>query len=337
MSSSFLLTSPYDTDDEAGLAWYLEQYADGPFAIARASQISLGLQNYGQALALILEPALINLMIKSGSDRVYNKIQIGVLGAGPQSRLQSIHWEVLEQMSLWPTLRDYASQVSIVRYATQDGTGVARRPEITTGSINVLIVSARPGNENDVTYRLVSRKIWSIVRSSEDLTSWIKIHFARPGRFSELEKILELKKKHFFSIVHFDGHGIVRRKDQTLVIQKELKMQSRLTINSAMLYFVSEDARSQKSKAKSPSAIADLLYRWGVENVVLNACNSANALQPPTSNLAQTFIQHGISRVVAMSYTVKTDTAAMFVESLYQELSFVIRASRRQFPNSGVS
>lgn len=144
VSSSFLLTSPYDTDYEAGLAWSLEQYADGPFAIARASQISLGLQNYGQALALILEPALINLMIKSGSDRVYNKIQIGVLGAGPQSRLQSIHWEVLEQMSLWPTLRDYASQVSIVRYATQDGTGVARRPEITTGSINVLIVSARP-------------------------------------------------------------------------------------------------------------------------------------------------------------------------------------------------
>jgi hypothetical protein len=223
VSSSFLLTSPYDTNDEAELTWYLEQYADDPFATARASQISSRLQDYGQALALILEPALINLMTKSGSDRVYNKIRIGVLGNGPQSRLQSIHWEILEQMSLWrPTIQDYASQVSIVRFVAQDGTGVALRPEITTRSINVLIVSARPVDiENDVPYRLVSRKIWSIVRSSEDLTSWINIYFARPGRFSELEKILELKKKHFFSIVHFDGHGIVRRKDQTLVFRTD--------------------------------------------------------------------------------------------------------------------
>jgi hypothetical protein len=49
-----------------------------------------------------------------------------------------------------------------------------------------------------------------------------------------------------------------------------------------MLHFASEDARSQKSKAKSASAIADLLYKWGVKNIVLNACNSASGLQPPT-------------------------------------------------------
>jgi hypothetical protein len=42
------------------------------------------------------------------------------VGAGPQSRLQCIHWETLEQMSLWPNLHVHAYQVSIVRLVTQE-------------------------------------------------------------------------------------------------------------------------------------------------------------------------------------------------------------------------
>jgi hypothetical protein len=58
-------------------------------------------------------------------------------------------------MSLWPTLHVHASQVSIVRLVTQDGTGVALIPEIATRSINVLLVSARSGDmDNDIPYDL---------------------------------------------------------------------------------------------------------------------------------------------------------------------------------------
>lgn len=69
-------------------------------------------------------------------------------------------------------------------------------------------------------------------------------------------------------------------------------------------------------------AIAHLLARYKVENVVLNACLSAYNRNGPATNLAHIFLKHGIRNVSAMWYYVHWQTAATYLETFYNELLF---------------
>ena len=214
-SPPFQLSSPFEAEKEEELVWYLERYADDPFAASRASLVSQSLGNYGRALSRVLEVHLLNLLSLISNNQSYETIRIGILGKGGISRLHSIHWEVLEDLTLWNTVSKLIQKLVIVRLVNpippiSDFTK-RQDPE----SLNVLVVSARPPEvPEDVPYRLVSRKIWELVHSSADLESHVKIHFARPGTFKNLEGVLEHHGKGFFDIVHFDTHGFIGKKDK---------------------------------------------------------------------------------------------------------------------------
>jgi len=71
---------------------------------------------------------------------------------------------------------------------------------------------------------------------------------------------------------------------------------------------------------RTASEVARVLADAGVGIVLLNACNTATASSSMHANLAQTFIDMGISNVLAMSYAVLAQTAEKFVQQLYRTL-----------------
>ena len=75
--------------------------------------------------------------------------------------------------------------------------------------------------------------------------------------------------------------------------------------------------QTQLAKAAS---VAEVLARFQIENVVLNACLSAYNRSGPTTNLAHIFLRHGISNVSAMWFYVHFKTVATYVEAFYRKL-----------------
>lgn len=99
--------------------------------------------------------------------------------------------------------------------------------------------------------------------------------------------------------------------------------------------------QTQLAKAES---VAEVLARFQIENVVLNACLSAYNRSGPATNLAHIFLRNGISNVSAMWFYVHWKTVATYVDAFYNNLlvkclDFHIAAQRgreaiRQQPTS---
>lgn len=66
--------------------------------------------------------------------------------------------------------------------------------------------------------------------------------------------------------------------------------------------------------------VAELLARYQVENVVLNACLSAYNRTGPATNLAHIFLRHGVQNVSAMWFYVHWQTVATYLEAFYEKL-----------------
>lgn len=101
----------------------------------------------------------------------------------------------------------------------------------------------------------------------------------------------------------------------------------------------------QTSLSKADS-VARLLANHSIENVVLNACLSAYQRSGPATNLAHTFLRHGVQNVSAMWFYVHWQTVSTYLDAFYEELlvnckSFHVAAQRgreaiRQRPTSRV-
>lgn len=75
--------------------------------------------------------------------------------------------------------------------------------------------------------------------------------------------------------------------------------------------------QTRLAKAKD---VAEVLSRFRIENVVLNACLSAYNRSSPATNLAHMFLQYGISNVSAMWFYVHWKTVATYVHAFYNNL-----------------
>lgn len=72
------------------------------------------------------------------------------------------------------------------------------------------------------------------------------------------------------------------------------------------------------SDIQKASTVAEALKDAAVKVVILNACDSANA-QGNHTNLAQIFVEAGVTTVVAMSYAVLAESAKIFVSHFYEK------------------
>ncbi|KAJ6442183.1 sterol o-acyltransferase (APE2) [Purpureocillium lavendulum] len=153
---------------------------------------------------------------------------------------------------------------------------------------------------------------WPLVRLQKKLRSRMQLEVVRPGSREELEHHLQLRasQRVEFNLVHFDLHGRIMRDENGILVPWLLFAKP----HDGSEYIMPE---TNLTKAEE---VAELLARYQIENVVLNACLSAYNRTGPATNLAHIFLKHGIQNVSAMWYYVHWQTVATYLEAFYEQL-----------------
>lgn len=191
--------------------WYLEDYARrDPFSFTRAQSAERSLRSHGLALAWAISNSDATLQcLKDSSLLIFIEYE-----GDFTPRMARIHWEILENVELWPEERR-PSIASVVRRTKPNIQHNILSPDFTVKGVcsrhNILAVTARPGQANDIPHRLVTRSILGIVQEHsvpEQYSSSFQI--VHPGTFKALSSSLHKHGFGHFDVVHLDMHGLVR-------------------------------------------------------------------------------------------------------------------------------
>ncbi|MEU4447435.1 tetratricopeptide repeat protein [Actinosynnema sp. NPDC050801] len=227
--------------------------------------------------------------------------------------------------------------VPVSRRVELPGSAFAMPPP--RGSLNILVVTARPDGPRDVGYRTVSRPLLEAVRRSE---LSVTVDLVRPGTWTALrEHLRAASEEHgsgWYQLVHFDVHGTFtdyasldsgRRAGRLLFASDKV---AEFEGRRGFLSF--ETARDGEPVLVGASEVAALLAEHRVPMAVLNACQSAKQTASEAA-LAQQLVEAGVPTVVGMAYSVTVSAARAAMPVLYERLSrgvdpdLALRAMRR--------
>lgn len=335
-----LLNNPHTPKVEQNLEWYFEEYLNEPYtASTRVQRERQRIVDYGQ-----------DLFNQLFADPVAKYIYQQALQAGSFDHLifeiSSAESSIAFQGILWETLRDpdfaeaplVAKGAAFFRKSVKKAllpSKVNEHPEI-----NLLIVSARPSEENDVDYRTVQRPIIDLIRRKPNLR--INPFILRPGTFKALKEHLASVKSGFYHIVHFDLHGEVmtfadldreRTKGNYRFAYAYQSGKQPIAYNisyndfdiepfeglRAFLFF--ESQVKGKAEPYFAETLAKLLRDYRIPICILNACQSAKQEgNSSETSLAKFLQEQGVDLVLAMRYSVSVSAVVKFMERFYSEL-----------------
>lgn len=193
-----LLNNPYDTKTDALLEWYFERYISTPYDDVKVRDAVQAIADYGQQLFQQIFTADIlfryRTAIQNGGPE---NIAIEIIGDSPA--FQTIYWESLRDPKQTHPL---AAQGAVFLRKNVKSLNV-RATVKQSPTINLLIVTARPNEENDVDYRTIQRPLIDLIEETE---TPIDPYILRPGTYEALVRHLDQKAGHYH-IIHFDLHG----------------------------------------------------------------------------------------------------------------------------------
>ncbi|CUS09161.1 unnamed protein product [Tuber aestivum] len=300
--------NPFDANDEENLEWYFEEFAtSSPFSHSRARDVSSSLRKYAAELikGFALEEVVDHIQEQNtgGAEAgITFFLDVETLPSEPtELSLHMIHWEILENLDLWP--RGIKGRI-VVRRAIADLELRQSSPDIVNRCFSILLVAARNpgGGEGESGHTLVAAELVKVLVDLPPETP-VDLEIVRPGTWGLFKASLETRPRGYYRLVHFDMHGRVRVD----------KMAGEKTPS---LCFVS-DKDPTTVNWKSASDVADLLCLHNVTSVIVNSCNSANASE---ESVALKFINRGVSAVVAMSYELMSGAAGSFLMGFYRSL-----------------
>lgn len=213
--------APEDT-----IAWYLEKHISEPFESTRAQAAAEVLSSYGHDLAAQITRS--GLLPKNGDVRLHiissPSFQVSRLGesVGPQRRpFQQLHWEILEDVRLWPAGFHFSS-ASIARLVipTQletPGHVMYQQERPPTGpqqrTFRILLVVSRPRPEKDVEYQLVAKCLVAIVKHVTETSLQVKVslRILRPPTWQAFREHLQDCD---YDLVHFDMKGEIQTRTE---------------------------------------------------------------------------------------------------------------------------
>ena len=202
------------------LQWYLEEFATeagSPFETDRAEKCRSSLRDHAQNLAGALD---FESRIRSEDACISLQVQ----GISEQSTIFRLLWELLEQVEWWrtkksnfsPILRVVVSRSFGLRAPSLDPLSMKILP-MKCPSLNILFITSRPRFERDVGHRLVSERLFKVVKRAQESLYSVHMHIVRPGTWtavvSYLKRTTERFGQGFFHIVHLDVHGRTIVKD----------------------------------------------------------------------------------------------------------------------------
>jgi hypothetical protein len=211
------IRDPFSPQEEQRLGWYFEEYLRFPFTQqVKAREAAASIAAYGQALfgQLFADPE---------AYAAYRALTQGNLAgltveiAGPPE-FHALHWEALKDPKLAQPL---ALQATFVRRNRTPQPVKSTLREAPT--VNVLLVTARPGGARDVGYRTIARPLVETLRQAN---LRVRIDLLRPGTYEALVRHLEATQERrgagYYHVVHFDVHGGLLGYDQFEEIEKGL-------------------------------------------------------------------------------------------------------------------
>ena len=325
---------PFIIEDREQLNWYFEEYPSEPYIaetqIERASDIlnKKGVELFQSIFGLEDIHPLFNQL---KSKYAWEEWIIELIGQS--NDFFEIYWESMAPAGK-PPLATWG--VQFVRKSNEPNPVNLSLNESPT--LNLLIVSARPGEERDVNPHTIQRPVIELIRETGIN---VKPHVLRPGTFKSLTQHLD-KNVGYYHIIHFDLHGsvleykeLVQRRDDAQKIRFHAYDYSTHTFQvnwgladireyegkRAFLFFESESNDPGKAIPVSAKELALRLEEYRIPVCILNACQSA--MQPEASqeqSVAKALMDAGLQLVLAMSHSISVTAASLLMQSLYRHL-----------------
>ncbi|BAZ26624.1 hypothetical protein NIES4073_75320 [Kalymmatonema gypsitolerans NIES-4073] len=199
---------------------------------------------------------------------------------GKTPEFQALHWEALWEPG-FP--RPLAVDCVMVRKSIKRGAKQADVPQ--SPVINLLVVTARPNEEQDVGYRTISRPLIEAIENSQLA---VNVKLVRPGTYEALARHLEEKGAGFYHIIHFDAHGALMKYQeiQNEATAKPYAYQVRWGRYDLQRYdgvkaflFLEGETKGNADPVEA-TELADLLTGKGIPVCLLNACQSGKQVKP---------------------------------------------------------
>jgi len=336
------ISYPFSEPEEKLLEWYFEEHLRFPFVKqVDVQKAASSITRYGEAL---FDQVFAN---RDAYSRYKECLQNGVdtlsfeIAGSPE--FHGLHWETLKDPNL---PRAFSLETPMVRKNLE--TQPVRANLRPSPTINLLIVAARPGGKQDMSYRTISRPLVEGLREA-DLR--VQIEILRPGTYEALVKHLEeVRDEHsagYYHVIHFDVHGALLTYEdfEKGVEANHLLCQGRYGREDIEPYeglkaFLSlEGEEENQSDLVEASELAGLLITHQVPIIVLNACQSGKQVGVAETSLGSRLMQAGMQMVLAMGYTVTVSAAELMMRTLYAQLfagnalSAAIRRSRLELYN----
>ena len=189
------------------IQWYYETYPiHDPFESSRAEGVVAQLRAQGEDIVRhffgddILSPDLraedLEIWVKNRQDDVTFKW------------LDLLCWELLEDLSLWQTVRNAVPRtVKVVRIFEASSPISDNIPIPDADGKRILAITARPALNDDVPHRLITRAILRAVQKYSPANPHAShaLEIVRPGTLAAL--VARLHSDDVFDIVHLDVHG----------------------------------------------------------------------------------------------------------------------------------
>ncbi len=236
----------------------------------------------------------------------------------------ALHWEALKDPDL-PSA--FSLNAPMVRNSPKPQPLPAEVNPSPT--LNLLIVTARPGAERDVGYRTITRPLIETLKQAE-----LKVHvdIVRPGTYRAFKDHLEEARPGRYHVVHFDMHGSLMTWDQ---LKKggeadQFSFKNRFGRDEiakydgvkGFLFFEDEEEPTKGSEADPAEAseVAALLLKYRIPIVILNACHSGRQSGDSETSLAAKLLEAGAQTVLGMGYSVTVSAATLMMRELYRRL-----------------
>ncbi len=282
------VNDPFSEEEEKRLGWYFEEHLTFPFTDkVKFAEAGASVAQYGEKL---FDQVFADRRAYARYADLRGGLDSLVIEIAGEPEFHALHWEALKDPDLPRALS--LDAVFIRRNRAPQTIGAAGAPSPT---INVLVVTARPGGAKDVAYRTISRPL---VEALGQANLRVKIDLLRPGTYRALTEHLEATRDArgagYYHVIHFDCHGALLKYDEFDAFERALvdkfSYQS-ATFQSARygrphlppyegekgFIFLEPDARDAEGKADPVEAgeLANLLQAHKVPIVILNACQSA--------------------------------------------------------------
>jgi tetratricopeptide (TPR) repeat protein len=333
-----IITDPFTEGEEKRLEWYFEEHLRFPFTHqVRAQEAASSISAYGEAL--------FNQVFadRKAYARYHAALQVGVenlaLEIAGSPDLHSLHWEALKDPDMPQPL---ALQVPMVR---RNLTPLPVHAEVhDSPTINLLVVTARPGGARDVGYRTISRPL---VEGLRQVGLPVRVEILRPGTYRALVDRLAAAQDTYgtgyYHVIHFDVHGALLSYEQFQAGAQSGRLLSRSRYGRGDIapyddrrafLFLESDIAGQSDLVEAQE-LADLLMVHQVPIVILNACQSGKQVRAAgrssaeredgpverrETSLGSRLMTAGVQMVLAMGYSVTVTAAELLMTTLYRQL-----------------